>query len=57
MELELLVVPECPNEAPAARLLRTALDDVGLARIPITTTVTDSPAEAERRGLLGRRPF
>ena len=50
MDVELLVVPDCPNEAPAAALLRTALDDVGLARTPVTTTVIDTPAEAERRG-------
>jgi hypothetical protein len=38
MDLELVVVPDCPNEAPAATLLRTAPDDIWLARIPITTT-------------------
>jgi hypothetical protein len=53
MDVELLVVPDCPNEAPAAALLRSALDDVGLARIPITTTVIDTPAEAERHGFTG----
>ena len=53
MDVELLVVPDCPNEAPAAALLRTALDDVGLARIPITTTVILTPEQAERRGFIG----
>lgn len=53
MDVELLVVPDCPNEAPATALLRTALDDVGLARIPITTTVIDTAAEAERRRFIG----
>ena len=53
MDVELLVVPDCPNEAPAEALLRTALDDVGLVRVPITTTVIDSASEAERRGFVG----
>lgn len=53
MDIELLVVPDCPNEAPAAALLRTALDDIGLARIPFTTTVIETPAQAERRGFVG----
>jgi len=53
MDVELLVVPDCPNDAPTAALLRTALDDVGLARIPVTTTVIDTPEQAERRGFVG----
>jgi hypothetical protein len=53
MDVELLAVPDCPNEAPAAALLRTALSDVGLARIPITTTVIDTVSQAERRGFIG----
>ena len=53
MDVELLVVPDCPNEAPAAALLRTALDDVGLARIPFTTNVIDTQAQAEGRGFIG----
>lgn len=57
MDVELLVVPDCPNEAPAAALLRTALDDVGLARVPVTTTVIDTPEQAERRGFIGSPTF
>jgi hypothetical protein len=53
MDVELLVVPDCPNEVHAAALLRTALDDVGLARIPITTTVIDTREDAGRRGFVG----
>ena len=53
MDVELLVVAGCPNQAPAAAVLRTALDDVGLARIPVTTTVIDTAAQAERRGFIG----
>jgi len=53
MHVELLVVPDCPNEAPAAALLRTALTEVGLGDTDVTTTVIDSVAEAERRGFVG----
>ena len=53
MDVELLVVAECPNRVPAAALLRTDLDDVGLARIPVTTIVIETPAQAERRGFIG----
>ena len=53
MDVELLVIPDCPNEAPAAALLRTALDDVVLVRIPVTKVVIDSPEHAERRGFIG----
>jgi hypothetical protein len=53
MDVELLVTPECPNETPARVLLRTALDDVGLARIPVVTSVVGSVEDAARRGFTG----
>jgi hypothetical protein len=53
MKVELLVVADYPNQASAAALLRIALDDVGLARIPIATTVIDTAAQAQRRGFIG----
>lgn len=41
MLVELLVVPDCPNEAPAYGRLRRALDDAGLTGTPIAVrTVT-----------------
>lgn len=53
VDVELLVVPECPHEQDAAVLLRTALDDVGLAPIGFRTTVVSSPQEAHQRGFIG----
>lgn len=47
MEIELLVVPACPNEAEAAHLLRRALDDVGLSATRFTTVVVTGHEEAE----------
>ena len=57
MDVELLVVQDCPNEAPAAAVLRTALDEVGLSGIGIVTTVIDTWEEAVRRGFVGSPTF
>jgi hypothetical protein len=53
MDVELQVVPDCPNEAPAAQLLRQALDDVGLPTTRFTTVVVTSHEHAERMGFTG----
>lgn len=53
MNVELLVVPECPNEGAAAALVRRALDDIGLARVPIRTRVVPTDEEAERLVFVG----
>lgn len=53
MDVELLVVPDCPNESIAAGLLRTALDDVGLGGTTFRTTVIDTQQSADKRGFTG----
>jgi hypothetical protein len=53
MDVELLVVPDCPNESIAAAMLRTALDDVGLPSSTFRTTVIDTQQRAEQRGFTG----
>lgn len=53
VDVELLVVADCPNEHLAAVLLRTALDDVGLVDVGFATTVIDTQQQAERRGFTG----
>jgi hypothetical protein len=53
MDIELLVVPDCPNGPVAAALLRTALDDVGLTGSTFRTTVIDTQQRAEQRGFTG----
>ncbi|MEU9429075.1 hypothetical protein AB0D87_40810 [Streptomyces sp. NPDC048342] len=53
MEIEILVVPDCPNEQPAAERLRQALDDAGLANITVAIRVVADQAEAERLGFTG----
>jgi hypothetical protein len=53
MNVELLVVPDCPNESPTAELLRTALHDVGLDGVSVNRTVVSSQEQAERRHFTG----
>jgi len=53
MDVELLVVADCPNEAPAAHLLRRALDDVGLSTTRFSTVIVTGPENAERLGFTG----
>ncbi len=53
MDVELLVVADCPNERPAAVLLRTALDDVGLNAVDVRTTVIATIDDADQRSFVG----
>lgn len=53
MDIEIVVVPDCPNEAPAAELLRRALDDAGLNGTDFTTRTVTDRAEAELTGFTG----
>ncbi|MFE4956536.1 hypothetical protein ACFRCW_21120 [Streptomyces sp. NPDC056653] len=53
MDIELLVVPNCPNEKPAAEQLRQALDDIGLHDTAWDTRVIVEQAEAEQAGFTG----
>lgn len=53
MEVELLLVPGCPNGAAAAELVRGALDELGRSDMPLTVRVIGSQAEATRRAFTG----
>ena len=55
--VELLVVPDCPNEGPARALLRAAAGIAGLGDLPVRVSVIDSPEEAQRRGFAGSPTF
>lgn len=46
VDVELLVVEDCPHEGATALLLRRALNDVGLSRSRFRTTVVRTPEEA-----------
>ncbi|MEV0781833.1 hypothetical protein AB0I52_02345 [Streptomyces sp. NPDC050423] len=53
MEIEILVVPDCPHQRLAEERLRQALDAAGLAGTGFTTRVVGDQAEAERSGFTG----
>jgi len=53
VDVELLVVPDCPNESVAQSVLRLAFDRVGLAAMSVRTTVIASQEQAQDRGLVG----
>jgi hypothetical protein len=53
MDVELLVVPDCPNESVALSVLRSAFDRVGLAGQSARTTVIASQDQVEERGFVG----
>lgn len=52
MDIELLVVPDCPNEAAAAELITSAVADTRV-RATIIRTIIASPDQAQRRGFTG----
>ena len=56
MDVELLVVPDCPNEAVAYDLTRAALADLGVVA-SVSTTVIESDEHAQARGFTGSPMF
>jgi hypothetical protein len=52
MQIELLVVPDCPHEAAAAELIKAAVADTGV-RATITRTIIASENRARERGFIG----
>ncbi|WP_394426702.1 hypothetical protein [Streptomyces sp. SGAir0957] len=53
MEIEILLVPDCPNENPATERLRVALDSLGLSDTTFTHRLLADQAEAEELGFSG----
>ncbi|WP_406384697.1 hypothetical protein [Streptomyces sp. NBC_01618] len=53
MKIEILVVPDCPNQLLAETRLRQALDGAGLSTTTVVTRVVADQAEAERSGFTG----
>jgi hypothetical protein len=53
VDVELLLVPDCPTAGPAQHLLDRALRAVGLAKTAIRVSVIESQRQAEARGFLG----
>ena len=53
VDVELLVVPDCANEAATLRMVRAVLDELGLDDVRVRTTVIDNELEARRREFVG----
>ena len=54
MQVELLVLPVCPNEAAALALVRAATEAAG---VHASVTVIDTGEEAQRGGFVGSPTF
>ncbi len=57
MDVELLVIADCPHTAAATDLLRHTLTDLGMPSQPIRTTVITDDAHAGERGFPGSPTF
>jgi hypothetical protein len=57
VNVELLVIPECPGADAASQLLRTALDDIGLEETPFSVEVIDTDETARARRFVGSPAF
>jgi hypothetical protein len=57
VNIELLVVQDCPHEAAAASLLLRAIQDVDLGEVKVITTTVRTQREAERWGFVGSPTF
>ncbi|NIJ14400.1 hypothetical protein FHU38_004801 [Saccharomonospora amisosensis] len=53
MEIELAVVPDCPNADAARNVLRQALAEIGLDGSAVVTRTVRSEAEAREIGFVG----
>ncbi|MFH8471985.1 DsbA family protein [Streptomyces sp. NPDC018000] len=53
MEIEVLVVPSCPNQKLVEERLRQAMEGAGLSVSAFTTRVISDQGEAERSGFTG----
>lgn len=53
VEVDVLIVPDCPNAAAAMALVDAAVQASGLPDTVVRVSVIDSHLEAERRGFVG----
>lgn len=53
VDVELLVVPDCPNESGALSALRLPFERMGLTVQSVRTTVIASQEQAQERGFVG----
>jgi hypothetical protein len=53
VDIELLVVPDCPNESRALLALDSAFERVGMSAQSVRVTVITSQDQAQERGFIG----
>lgn len=53
MEIEILVVSDCPNQRVAEERLRQALDSKGMGEVNVTIRIITDQADAEQSGFTG----
>lgn len=51
------MIPECPGADEAVTVLRTALDDIGLAELAFSVGVIETEVAARARGFAGSPAF
>ena len=51
------MIPDCPGAVDASRLLRRALDDIGLPDVAFTATLIDTDEAARARRFAGSPAF
>lgn len=57
VDVELLLVPNCPHGHDAAGLMRAVLDAAGVPDVPVRVTVIETVEEAVERGFVGSPTF
>lgn len=57
MDVELLVIPQCPGADEASELLRSALDNIGLGDTPFAVRIIDTEETAKARRFAGSPAF
>jgi hypothetical protein len=57
MDVELLVVSDCPGAAPAREMLRAALIHAGLPGVEVRVTVIADERQAQQRRFVGSPTF
>lgn len=57
MDVELLVIAECPGADEVMKLLRAALDDIRLSQMPFAVGIVDTDEAAWPRRVAGSLAF
>ena len=56
VKVQVVHIDECPNSAAAVERVRSTLDAIGLADVPVESVLVRTTDEAESRDVLGAGP-